>query len=32
MTVTLALIMAMVGRAACCDDLEGDGVAALRSR
>lgn len=29
---TLALTMAMVGRAAYCDDLEGDGVAALRSR
>ncbi|MDA3646069.1 maleylpyruvate isomerase family mycothiol-dependent enzyme [Saccharopolyspora indica] len=29
---TLALTMAMVGRAAYCEDLEGDGVAALRSR
>ncbi|MER7077579.1 TIGR03083 family protein [Saccharopolyspora kobensis] len=29
---TLALIMAMVGRTAYCDDLEGDGVAVLRSR
>jgi uncharacterized protein (TIGR03083 family) len=29
---TLALIMAMTGRAAYCDELEGDGVAALRER
>ncbi|WP_329063454.1 maleylpyruvate isomerase family mycothiol-dependent enzyme [Amycolatopsis sp. NBC_01480] len=29
---TLALIMAMTGRAAYCDDLEGAGVATLRSR
>ncbi|MFF9489999.1 maleylpyruvate isomerase family mycothiol-dependent enzyme [Streptomyces sp. NPDC014676] len=29
---TLALIMAMTGRAAYCDDLEGDGVELLRSR
>ncbi|RKT84308.1 TIGR03083 family protein [Saccharopolyspora antimicrobica] len=29
---TLALIMAMVGRTTYCDDLEGDGAAALRSR
>ncbi|MFD7061522.1 maleylpyruvate isomerase family mycothiol-dependent enzyme [Streptomyces sp. NPDC059906] len=29
---TLALVMAMTGRAAYCDDLEGDGVALLRSR
>jgi uncharacterized protein (TIGR03083 family) len=27
---TLALIMAMTGRTACCDDLTGEGVAALR--
>ncbi|MFF5159914.1 maleylpyruvate isomerase family mycothiol-dependent enzyme [Streptomyces sp. NPDC000348] len=29
---TLALIMAMTGRAAYCDDLDGDGVELLRSR
>jgi uncharacterized protein (TIGR03083 family) len=29
---TLALVMAMTGRAAYCDDLEGDGVEVLRSR
>lgn len=29
---TLALTMAMAGRGACCDDLTGDGVAALRAR
>lgn len=29
---TVALIMAMTGRAAYCDDLEGDGVELLRSR
>jgi uncharacterized protein (TIGR03083 family) len=29
---TLALIMAMTGRAAYCDELEGDGVATLRER
>lgn len=29
---TLALTMAMTGRAAYCDDLEGEGVALLRSR
>ena len=29
---TLALVMAMAGRAAFCDDLEGPGVATLRSR
>jgi uncharacterized protein (TIGR03083 family) len=29
---TLALIMAMAGRAAYCDELDGDGVASLRSR
>ncbi|MBF8188676.1 maleylpyruvate isomerase family mycothiol-dependent enzyme [Nonomuraea sp. K274] len=29
---TLALTMAMTGRAAYCDELEGDGVAALRGR
>jgi uncharacterized protein (TIGR03083 family) len=29
---TLALIMAMTGRAAYCDELEGDGVALLRER
>jgi uncharacterized protein (TIGR03083 family) len=29
---TLALIMAMTGRTAYCDDLTGDGVAALRER
>jgi uncharacterized protein (TIGR03083 family) len=29
---TLALIMAMTGRAAFCDDLEGDGVPTLRER
>ncbi|MFJ8692004.1 maleylpyruvate isomerase family mycothiol-dependent enzyme [Streptomyces roseolilacinus] len=29
---TLALVMAMTGRAAYCDDLEGDGVELLRSR
>ncbi|WP_091028978.1 maleylpyruvate isomerase family mycothiol-dependent enzyme [Glycomyces harbinensis] len=29
---TLALIMAMTGRGACCDDLEGDGVPTLRER
>jgi uncharacterized protein (TIGR03083 family) len=29
---TLALIMAMTGRAAYCDDLTGDGVATLRER
>ncbi|MFI8089054.1 maleylpyruvate isomerase family mycothiol-dependent enzyme [Streptomyces sp. NPDC086080] len=29
---TVALVMAMTGRAAYCDDLEGDGVELLRSR
>jgi uncharacterized protein (TIGR03083 family) len=29
---TIALTMAMTGRGAFCDDLEGDGVAALRER
>ncbi|MFD4669878.1 maleylpyruvate isomerase family mycothiol-dependent enzyme [Lentzea sp. NPDC058450] len=29
---TLALIMAMTGRAVCCDDLSGDGVDELRGR
>jgi uncharacterized protein (TIGR03083 family) len=29
---TLALIMAMTGRATYCDELDGDGVAALRAR
>ena len=29
---TLALVMAMTGRAAYCDDLEGDGVAILQER
>ncbi|WP_424187280.1 maleylpyruvate isomerase family mycothiol-dependent enzyme [Actinokineospora sp. G85] len=29
---TIALVMAMTGRAAFCDDLDGDGVAELRSR
>lgn len=29
---TLALTMAMAGRVACCDDLDGDGVATLRGR
>jgi uncharacterized protein (TIGR03083 family) len=29
---TLALIMAMTGRAAYCDELDGDGVATLRAR
>lgn len=29
---TLALTMAMAGRGTCCDDLTGDGVAALRAR
>ena len=29
---TLALVMAMAGRAAFCDDLTGPGVATLRSR
>ncbi|TDD25998.1 maleylpyruvate isomerase family mycothiol-dependent enzyme [Nonomuraea diastatica] len=29
---TLALVMAMTGRAACCDELDGDGVATLRER
>lgn len=29
---TVALIMAMTGRAAFCDDLDGDGVATLRGR
>lgn len=29
---TLALVMGMTGRAAYCDDLEGDGVATLRER
>lgn len=29
---TLALVMAMTGRAAYCDDLEGDGVELLRTR
>ncbi|WP_433701075.1 maleylpyruvate isomerase family mycothiol-dependent enzyme [Nocardiopsis sp. CA-288880] len=29
---TLALVMAMTGRAAYCDDLEGEGVAVLRER
>lgn len=29
---TLALIMAMTGRGACCDDLSGDGVPILRER
>ncbi|MEU0913398.1 maleylpyruvate isomerase family mycothiol-dependent enzyme [Streptomyces althioticus] len=29
---TLALVMAMTGRAACCDELDGDGVGTLRRR
>ncbi|HKS99291.1 MAG TPA: maleylpyruvate isomerase family mycothiol-dependent enzyme [Rugosimonospora sp.] len=29
---TLALVMAMAGRALCCDDLDGEGVALLRDR
>lgn len=29
---TLALIMAMTGRAICCDELDGDGVTTLRAR
>ncbi|NEA77675.1 maleylpyruvate isomerase family mycothiol-dependent enzyme [Actinospica acidiphila] len=29
---TLALVMAMTGRAACCDELDGDGVGMLRRR
>jgi hypothetical protein len=29
---TLALIMAMTGRAAYCDELDGDGAAILRAR
>jgi hypothetical protein len=29
---TLALIMAMTGRVTYCDDLDGDGAAALRAR
>ncbi|MGA5150056.1 maleylpyruvate isomerase family mycothiol-dependent enzyme [Streptomyces griseoincarnatus] len=29
---TLALVMAMTGRAACCDELDGDGVGMLRHR
>jgi hypothetical protein len=29
---TLALIMAMAGRAPYCDELDGDGVAILRER
>jgi uncharacterized protein (TIGR03083 family) len=29
---TLALVMAMAGRAPCCDDLSGPGVATLRAR
>jgi hypothetical protein len=29
---TVALIMAMAGRASYCDELDGDGVAVLRSR
>jgi hypothetical protein len=29
---TLALVMAMTGRAAYCDDLTGEGVAELRAR
>jgi hypothetical protein len=29
---TLALIMAMTGRATYCDELEGDGVATLTAR
>ncbi|MFI2410143.1 maleylpyruvate isomerase family mycothiol-dependent enzyme [Streptomyces sp. NPDC018947] len=29
---TVSLVMAMTGRAACCDDLEGDGVELLRGR
>jgi hypothetical protein len=29
---TLALTMAMTGRVAYCDDLDGDGVALLRKR
>ncbi|MFC9305276.1 maleylpyruvate isomerase family mycothiol-dependent enzyme [Streptomyces albidoflavus] len=29
---TLALVMAMTGRTACCDDLDGEGVELLRSR
>lgn len=29
---TLALVMAMTGREACCDELAGDGVALLRDR
>jgi hypothetical protein len=32
MRSTLAFIMAMTGRAAYCDELEGDGVATLRER
>jgi hypothetical protein len=29
---TLALVMAMAGRALYCDELDGDGVAILRER
>jgi hypothetical protein len=29
---TLALVMAMAGRTAYCDELDGDGVAILRER
>ncbi|MDT6985421.1 maleylpyruvate isomerase family mycothiol-dependent enzyme [Streptomyces lusitanus] len=29
---TVALVMAMTGRAACCDELDGDGVGPLRAR
>ncbi|MFE0204160.1 hypothetical protein [Streptomyces sp. NPDC058985] len=29
---TLSLVMGMAGRAAACDDLEGDGAAILRAR
>ncbi|GAA3505405.1 maleylpyruvate isomerase family mycothiol-dependent enzyme [Streptomyces albogriseolus] len=29
---TIDLVMAMTGRAACCDELDGDGVGTLRSR
>ncbi len=29
---TVALVMAMTGRAACCDELDGEGVDLLRAR
>ncbi len=29
---TVDLVMAMTGRPACCDELDGDGVAILRGR